>query len=132
MLYQLWRHEESWLTLSDDLQEKAMGRTKANSVELSDDTMPEDSHVSRAKDVVDGEERPIFRRNVPYGNVREYGTVFVGFSCEQQRLVRMLVRMAGIEGGIRDALTRYTTPLSGAFYVVPSVSALKQFSRDSA
>ena len=131
VLYQLWRHEESWLALSDDVQEKAMGRTKADSVELSAESMPEDSHVSRAKDVVDEQEQAIFRRNVPYGNVREYGTVFVGFSCEQKRLVRMLARMAGIEGGIRDALTRYTTPLSGAFYIVPSVPALKRFSRDS-
>lgn len=131
LLYQLWRHETLWLQLTDRQQELAMGRSKADSVELGDAEMPDDSHVSRAKDVVDGEERAIFRRNVPYGNVMEYGTVFVGFSCEQSRLARMLERMAGIEGGVRDALTRYTTPLSGAYYVVPSVPALRAFSRDS-
>jgi putative iron-dependent peroxidase len=127
VLYQLWRHEQAWLQLSDSQQERAMGRTKPDSIELGEDVLPPDSHVARAKDVVDGQERKIFRRNVPYGNVGEYGTVFVGFSCEQSRLVRMLARMAGIEDGIRDALTRYTTPISGAFYVVPSVPALKKF-----
>lgn len=130
VLFQLWRHEHSWLQLSDDAQEKAMGRTKPDSVEFEESAMPDDAHVARAKDVLDGEERKIFRRNVPYGNVSEYGTVFVGFSCEQSRLNRMLLRMAGIEGGVRDALTRHTTPLTGAYYVVPSATALKEFSQD--
>lgn len=127
VLIQKWRHLDAWYGLSDEQQEAAMGRTKDDSVELDEAAMPESSHVSRAKDVVDGEERKIFRRNVPYGNVTDYGTIFVGFSAEQSRLHRMLERMAGIEGGIRDALTRYTTPLTGAYYVVPSVTALKAF-----
>jgi deferrochelatase/peroxidase EfeB len=50
-----------------------------------------------------------------------------GFSREQARLHRMLRRMAGAEDGIRDALTRYTTPLTGAYYVLPSVEALAAF-----
>jgi len=53
--------------------------------------------------------------------------VFIGFSCEQHRLARMLDRMAGAEDGVRDALTRYTTVVSGAYYVVPSVEALRKF-----
>ncbi len=131
LLFQKWRHESTWEALSTKQQELAMGRTKAESIEFPEDQMPDDSHVSRAKDVVDGEERKIFRRNTPYGNVREFGTVFVGFSAQQSRLDRMLVRMAGIEGGIRDALTRYTTPISGAYYVVPSITALMRFSKET-
>src|SRR5437764_818809 len=50
-----------------------------------------------------------------------------GFSCDQHRLARMLARMAGAEDGIRDALTRYTTAVSGAYYFVPSVEALRRF-----
>ena len=60
--------------------------------------------------------------------VVDHGTVFVGFSCEQSRLQRMLERMAGAEDGIRDALTRHTTPLTGAYYIVPSMDALKRVS----
>lgn len=131
LLFQKWKHLDSWDALSTKQQELAMGRTKADSVEFPDDQMPDDSHVSRAKDVVDGEERKIFRRNTPYGNVREFGTVFVGFSAEQSRLDRMLKRMAGIEGGIRDAITRYTTPITGSYYVVPSITALMKFATDT-
>ena len=53
--------------------------------------------------------------------------MFIGFSCDQQRLARMLNRMAGAEDGIRDALTRYTTAVSGAYYFIPSVEALRRF-----
>lgn len=127
LLFQQWRHETSWHELADVVQEDAMGRTKPESIELKGSREKDDSHVSRAKDVVDGEERKIFRRNVPYGDVVDYGTVFIGFSCEQQRLQRMLERMAGTEDGIRDAITRYTTPLTGAYYVIPSITALKAF-----
>ena len=127
LLFQLWRHESSWDTLTTEQQEAAMGRTKVGSVEFEEKRMPPDAHVARAKDVVDGEERKIFRRNVPYGNVHEFGTVFVGFSAEQSRLERMLLRMAGVEDGIRDAITRYATPITGAYYVIPSIDALKAF-----
>jgi hypothetical protein len=34
----------------------------------------------------------------------------VGFSADQQCLTGMLWRMAGAEDGIRNALTRYTSP----------------------
>lgn len=126
VLVQQWVHEsDSWNALPVDRQEKVMGRTKADSIELDDEVLPEDSHVARTVlEDASGEELEIFRRNVPYGTVSNYGTMFVGFSCEQPRLQRMLDRMAGGEDGIRDALTRYTTPLTGAYYVVPSVEAL--------
>jgi putative iron-dependent peroxidase len=39
----------------------------------------------------------------------------------------MLRNMAGSDDGIRDALTRYTIPQTGAYYVVPSVEALARF-----
>jgi len=56
--------------------------------------------------------------------------MFIGFSGDQHRLARMLARMAGAEDGIRDALTRYTTAVSGAYYFVPSVEALRRFATD--
>ena len=68
----------------------------------------------------------IFRRNMPYGNVEDHGTVFVGFSTDQKRLSRMLDSMAGLTTGTRDALTRFTQPLTGSYYFVPSVESLRQ------
>jgi putative iron-dependent peroxidase len=128
LLFQQWQHKaRDWEALPVDAQERVIGRTKDDSTELAADVQPENSHVSRTTVDVDGEERKIFRRNTAYGNVTEHGTVFVGFSADQQRLDLMLRRMAGTDDGMRDALTRYTTPLTGAYYFVPSLQALQRF-----
>jgi hypothetical protein len=61
------------------------------------------------------------------GTATKHGTLFISFSCEQRRLARMLTRRAGAEDSIRDTLTISTTAVSGAYSVVPSVEALRQF-----
>jgi porphyrinogen peroxidase len=128
VLHQIWQHDTAgWEGIGDERQERAMGRTKPDSVEFGEEDMPPDSHVARTKLEVDGAELDIFRRNVAYGGVTDHGTVFVGFAQQQWRLAEMLRRMAGVADGVRDALTRYVTPLSGAYYVVPTVEALARF-----
>ena len=97
-----------------------MGRTKADSTELED--RPEDSHVERTDQDRFGR---IFRRNMPFGTVTSHGTMFVGFSAEQRPLAAMLESMAGLADGVRDAITRFTKPTSGAYYFVPSTDALR-------
>jgi len=89
--------------------------------------MPADSHVTRTTLEDSGKELKIFRRNTPYGCVGEHGTIFVGFAKQQLRLQRMLERMAGIGDGVRDALTRFSVPLTGAYYFVPALSTLARF-----
>lgn len=98
-----------------------MGRMKADSVEIED--KPADSHVASTDQDEFGK---VFRRNMPYGTVTNHGTMFVGFSAEQERLQKMLESMAGLKTGRRDALTRYTRPLTGAYYFVPSTEFLLQ------
>jgi porphyrinogen peroxidase len=128
LLFQQWRHlSDKWNALPDETQERVIGRTKPDSVELDADVMPVDAHVPRTTVDLDGNELKIFRRNVPYGDVTDHGTVFVGFGADQYRLDRMLQRMAGAEDGVRDALTNYSTPLTGAYYFVPSIQALRRF-----
>jgi putative iron-dependent peroxidase len=132
LLYQKWQHASAaWEALRDEAQERVIGRTKLDSIELAEDVMPPDSHVVRTTVEEDGEERKIFRRNTAYGTVSDHGTVFVGFSADQNRLHRMLRRMAGAEDGLRDALTRYTTPLTGAYYFIPSLQALQLFASET-
>ena len=126
LVFQQWRHEKSWLSLSEHDQELVIGRTKPDSVELPDDIKPVSSHVARTVVDVDGNELDIFRHNVSYGCTGDHGTLFVGFSQDQWRQFEMLRRMAGVDG-TRDALTRFTTPLSGATYVIPSVHALADY-----
>ena len=98
-----------------------IGRTKDESVELDD--RPLDSHVARSDQDRFGK---IFRRNMPYGTVTDHGTMFVGFSAEQRPLSAMLESMAGLTDGVRDALTRYARPLTGAYYFVPSTDGLRR------
>jgi putative iron-dependent peroxidase len=133
LLFQQWRHlADDWSALPQETQERVIGRTKPDSVELAEDVMPVDAHVPRTTVEENGEELDIFRRNVPYGSVRDHGTVFVGFSADQHRLDRMLRRMAGAEDGVRDALTTYSTPLTGSYYFIPSLQALRRFATPEA
>jgi putative iron-dependent peroxidase len=121
LLLQKWSHEaSSGDALPAAGQEHVIGRTKDESVEL-DDKAP-DSHVARTDQDSFGK---IFRRNMPYGTVSDYGTMFVGFSATQRPLTAMLESMAGVTDGVRDALTRYTTALTGSYYFVPSTQALR-------
>jgi putative iron-dependent peroxidase len=122
LLLQKWKHNVlEWEALPVDRQEHIIGRAKLDSVEL--ENKPADSHVARTDQDEFGK---IFRRNMPYGTVDNHGTVFVGFSAEQKRLSTMLDSMAGLVTGARDALTRFTTPLTGSYYFVPSVESLRR------
>jgi putative iron-dependent peroxidase len=68
---------------------------------------------------------------MPYGTVTDHGTMFVGFCAEQRPLSAMLESMAGQTTGTRDALTRYTRPLTGGYYFIPSTEALQVLTGDS-
>ncbi len=121
LLLQKWRHDAAaWESLPVAAQEHVIGRTKLESVEL--EHKRPDSHVASTDQDRFGK---IFRRNMPYGTVTEHGTMFVGFSSDQRRLSTMLESMAGLAGS-RDALTRYTRPLTGAYYFVPSTESLRR------
>jgi porphyrinogen peroxidase len=121
LLLQKWKHQATeWEALPVEQQERIMGRTKLGSIEL--ENKPADSHVARTDQDEFGN---IFRRNMPYGSVADHGTMFVGFSADQKRLSKMLDSMAGLVTGTRDALTRFTQPLTGSYYFAPSVESLR-------
>ncbi len=125
LLLQKWAHDSrAWEALSDADQERVIGRRKPDSVELED--KPADSHVASTDQERFGD---IFRRNMPYGTVTDHGTMFVGFSADQRPLAAMLESMVGLNGGTRDALTRYTRPLTGAYYFIPSIESLRAAAR---
>jgi putative iron-dependent peroxidase len=127
LLLQKWKHKVAeWEAQSVPQQERIIGRTKLDSIEL--ENKPSDSHVARTDQDEFGN---IFRRNMPYGTVDDHGTMFVGFSSDQGRLSRMLESMAGLVTGTRDALTRFTQPLTGSYYFVPAAESLRRL-RDEA
>lgn len=122
LLLQKWAHDvPAWERLGVVGQERVIGRRKADSQEL--DPKPAGSHVARTDQDDFGR---IFRRNIPYGDMAEHGTVFVGFCASQAPLKRMLESMLGMAGagGVRDDLTRFTRPLTGAYYFIPAADRL--------
>lgn len=119
LLLQEWRHDlAAWDAAGVTIQEAAIGRTKADNVEL--DPKPPSAHNARTDQDEAGH---ILRKNVPIGGVADPGTLFVGLSASQAVLQGMLVRMVGIGGEPRDALTRFSTPKSGSYYLLPPATA---------
>jgi putative iron-dependent peroxidase len=108
-------------------QEAIIGRTKADSIELEGDAMPDDSHVSRTDVSVDGVALKIFRRSAPYGDLEEHGLYFVAFACEQRRHQIQLERMFGASGdGFHDRLIEFSAPKTGSYFFAPGVEALNR------
>ena len=123
-----WVHElEAFHRLPVEEQELVIGRTKADSIELTGDSTSPTAHISRVQVDVDGEELKIFRRSVPYGTVQEHGLYFVAFSADPSRFELMLSRMYGTSGdGLHDRLTDFSHPVSGGIYFAPSLNALNE------
>jgi putative iron-dependent peroxidase len=117
-----WIHDlDAFHRLSIQEQEHVIGRTKPDSIELTDAEKPPDAHIAR---VELGDDVEIFRRSVPYGTVEEHGLYFVAFSADPLRFERMLSRMFGIDGP-RDRLTDFSRPVSAGYYFAPSNTALR-------
>jgi putative iron-dependent peroxidase len=119
-----WVHDlDAFHRLPIHDQERVIGRTKNDSIELLDAEKPPDAHIARVE--LGGDDLEIFRRSVPYGTVEEHGLVFVAFSADPSRFDRMLARMFGLDGP-RDRLTDFSTPVSGGYYFAPSTTALRE------
>jgi len=127
VIAQRWVHDlTSFAELDVAEQERVIGRTKLDSVALPRDVRPADAHIMRAE-LLDaaGNERPIYRRSVPFGNVEERGLYFLGFSAERDRFDGMLAQMFGTSGdGLHDHLLDFSTPVAGSFYFAPSIDDL--------
>jgi putative iron-dependent peroxidase len=123
---QQWQHKlNEFLALPVDQQEKVVGRTKVENIELEGDAMPDDSHVSRTDVKINGEAMKIYRRSAPYGNTQDKGLMFLCFACKQERIQVQLERMTGCtEDGISDHLMKYSTPVSGSYWYAPNQKQL--------
>ena len=128
VLTQRWVHDlPAFHALPLEEQERVVGRSRADSIELSGDAMPADSHVSRTDVEEAGVALKVFRRSAPYGHVGEHGLYFLSFACELRRHQVMLDRMFGIAGdGIYDRIVDFTRPVSGSYYFAPSLNDLER------
>lgn len=129
-----WVHDlQSFHALPLQDQERVIGRTKPDSIELTGDQIPNNAHIARVQ-VVDGDyELEIYRRSVPYGTLAEHGLYFLAFSADRTRFDRMLARVFGTaEDGLSDRLSDFSRPVSGAYYFAPSLTTLRELEQAGA
>ena len=127
VLAQRWVHDLTGFgALADQDQERVIGRTKPDSVELTGDAMPKDSHVSRTDIARDGQAVKILRRSAPAGGIRDAGLYFLAFSADLDRFDWLLQSMFGVSGdGRRDRLLGYSRPVSGSYFYAPPLDTLR-------
>jgi putative iron-dependent peroxidase len=130
VLVQRYVHDlASWDALAVAEQERVVGRTKLNDIELADDVKPANSHVALTTIVdEDGEQRQILRYNMPFGHVGAgvFGTYFIGYARSPDVLEQMLTNMfVGRPAGNYDRILDFSTATTGSLYFVPSVELLE-------
>ena len=131
IIAQRWVHDlEAFNLLPVEEQEKVFGRTKPDSTRLSPQPPPSHlSHVELREGKTGNDSTPkrdeMSRRSTPYAfHDGTVGLYFMGFCKSQAPLRERMRAMYGLDGGVRDRLTSYSNPASGAFYFAPSVETL--------
>jgi len=116
----------SWDALPTEEQENAIGRTKADDVELDDAACPPSAHKERTTIVRDGEEHKILRHNMAWGSTVESGTYFIGYARDLSVTEDMLQRMFVADGdGVYDRLVDFSRPVTGTNFFAPSLEVLE-------
>lgn len=119
----------AWNALPVPDQEAAIGRTKLDNIEMSDDVKPTNSHVAlNVVENADGDEIDIVRDNMPYGDVSgggEAGTYYIAYSSAPDVTEEMLRKMfIGDPPGNHDRLLDFTTAVTGSQFYTPTCDFL--------
>lgn len=118
---------DGWGALTVEDQEKIIGRTKLDDVELEDTGRK--SHKSLATIVdADGNERHILRDNMPFGRPGqgEFGTYFIGYARYLEVIEQMIRNMfIGDPVGDYDRILDFSTAVTGTTFFVPSNDLLE-------
>ena len=117
----------SWRALPVSEQERVIGRSKTNDIEMADDVKPANSHSALANV---GDDLKIVRDNMPFGHIanNQMGTYFIAYSSKFSTVTQMLKRMfIGEPEGNYDRILDFSTAQSGTLYFCPSIDMLKDF-----
>jgi putative iron-dependent peroxidase len=119
----------AWHAMPVEEQERVIGRTKLDDVELDDDVQPSSSHVTLNTIVdEDGREHDILRDNMAFGDPSrgEYGTFFIAYADDPAVTELMLERMfVGAPPGNYDRILDVSTAVTGSLFFVPSLELLE-------
>ncbi|WP_087017023.1 Dyp-type peroxidase [Thaumasiovibrio subtropicus] len=119
MLQRFEHNLPAWNKMGIAQQEAAVGRTKADSIELDD--VPNNSHVGRVDIKEKGKGLKLVRHSLPYGSVSgPHGLLFIAYCNTQHNFKQMLESMYGEVDGVTDRLLDFTTAVTGGYYFAPS------------
>src|SRR6266446_896070 len=129
VIIQKYLHDlAAWNALPTEKQEKIVGRTKLNDVELDDKVKPTYAHNALTKILENGKEVKILRDNMPFGHAgqKEFGTYFIGYSRSPRAIEEMLQNMfVGKPPGNYDRLLDFSRAVTGNLFFVPSATFLE-------
>ena len=129
VLVQKYLHDmDAWNALTVEQQEKVIGRSKHDNIELDDDVKPTNSHSSLTTVEEDGRELKILRDNMPFGKpgMGEFGTYFIGYARTPTIIETMLENMfVGRPAGNYDRLLDFSRAVTGTLFFVPSATQLE-------
>ncbi|HMR48663.1 MAG TPA: Dyp-type peroxidase [Arachnia sp.] len=131
VIVQKYLHDMSaWNALSVGEQERVIGRTKLEDIELDDDVKPANSHVALndLPDADDGRAREILRSNMPFGELGtdEFGTYFIGYAGHPEDIELMLENMfIGFPPGNTDRILDFSRAVTGSMFYCPTVDFLE-------
>jgi porphyrinogen peroxidase len=129
VIVQKYLHDlPAWNAISIEDQERAIGRSKLDDIEMPDDLKPVNSHVAlNTITGPDGEQRQIVRANMPFGNPGrgEYGTYYIGYAATPSVTEEMLVNMfIGRPPGNTDRILDFSTAVTGGLFFAPCADFL--------
>ena len=124
---QRWEHNLKQLNrMSIPDQEMMIGRTKEANEEIDGDDRPETSHLSRVDLKEDGKGLKIVRQSLPYGTASgTHGLYFCAYCARLYNIEQQLLSMFGDTDGKRDAMLRFTKPVTGGYYFAPSLERIQ-------
>jgi putative iron-dependent peroxidase len=118
----------AWNALPVEEQERVIGRTKLEDIELPDEVKPANSHVALNTIVdEDGRQHQIVRLNMAFGRAGfgEAGTYFIGYARTPDLIEQMLRNMfIGKPPGNHDRILDFSTAVTGSLFFVPNAAFL--------
>lgn len=119
---QRWRHDLRGFHAHTRQECDAMiGRRRDTNEEIDD--APASAHVKRSAQESFDPEAFMVRRSMPWVCGSEQGLEFIAYGHTLEAYEQVLRRMLGLEDGIVDALFRFSTPVTGAYYWCPPIAS---------
>jgi len=132
VIVQKYLHDlAKWSAQPTETQERIVGRTKLDDIELDESVKPSYAHNALTTLVENGQEIKILRHNMPFGNVGggDSGTYFIGYARSPRPIEQMLENMVvGRPPGNYDRLLDFTHPVTGTNLFAPSMDFLAALS----